>query len=136
MITPIEQRFLKYVDRSSNECWLYIGARHGQGYGLFRDDGKLWRAHRFAYEMWIGPIPNGMQVLHQCDNPPCCNPTHLFLGTNSDNVQDAIEKGRHNGGKTHCPEGHPYSGDNLYVRPNGVRECRMCQRQHDAGRKR
>lgn len=62
---------------------------------------KLLRAHRAAYELFVGPIPVGMWVLHRCDNPPCVNPHHLFLGTNTDNVHDMIAKGRNRTGESH-----------------------------------
>jgi len=89
-----------------NSCWIWIGARRGVGidketgerrqaqYGNFVKDGKSMLAHRAAYELFISPIPDGMLVLHRCDNPLCVKPAHLWLGTQADNMRDAIRKGR------------------------------------------
>jgi hypothetical protein len=86
------------VDRSSgpNACHLWTGRhRTRAGYGLFRIAGKRCRAHRVTYELMIGePIPQGLHVLHSCDNPPCCNPLHLRLGTDADNRADTIKRDR------------------------------------------
>lgn len=79
---------------AADECWKWTRARHPKGYGQVWLAGKMRRAHRVAWELSNGPIPEGLHVLHRCDNPPCCNPAHLFLGTNADNVQDRDAKGR------------------------------------------
>lgn len=77
-------------------CWEWQGSLTRDGYGLIWRDGKVARAHRCAYEQMHGPIPAGMVVRHTCDNPPCCNPAHLILGTQLDNLSDMNRKGRHN----------------------------------------
>jgi len=132
---PLEERFWEKVDvRGPDECWPWTRKHNPKGYGQFRKD-KMVQAHRMAWELTNGPIPDGLDVLHTCDNPPCCNPHHLFLGTNDDNMRDMNSKGRHgNIKKTHCPYNHPYSGDNLYVAPNGKRQCIMCRRSNDRRR--
>lgn len=75
-------------------CWEWTGNKHSFGHGLTYIDGKKQSVHRLVYEALVGPIPNGLCVLHRCDNPPCFNPAHLFLGTRKDNNKDRDEKGR------------------------------------------
>lgn len=85
------KRFWSKVDiRSGDECWEWKAFRNKYGYGLFNH----LPAHRMAYRLGVGSIPDGLCVLHKCDNPPCCNPLHLFLGTRADNNRDKKEKGR------------------------------------------
>lgn len=79
-----------------NDCWEWQGNRMWLGYGDFVFKGKHVRAHRAFYGYYVGPIPDGMMVCHKCDNRPCCNPDHLYLGTHKDNMRDMIEKGRGN----------------------------------------
>ncbi|KKN64480.1 hypothetical protein LCGC14_0490930 [marine sediment metagenome] len=80
------------------DCIEWEGATQGDGYGARRIDGVLHSVHRLAWQEANGPIPSGLQVLHHCDNPPCHNPDHLFLGTQSDNMRDCLAKGRHASG--------------------------------------
>jgi len=75
-------------------CFLWTGTTTGGGYGRVRRGKRTHYAHRVAYELLVGPIPDGMHVLHHCDTPPCVNPEHLFLGTDADNIQDMDRKGR------------------------------------------
>jgi hypothetical protein len=85
-----------------------------------------------AWELAYGPIPPGLHVLHRCDNKPCCNPAHLFLGTKADNHADMMTKGRHgNARKAVCLRGHRLSGDNLFVTSNGRRQCRTCKQARE-----
>lgn len=93
--TPLCRRFLaKFEIDLQTGCWLWTGARLAQGYGLIkRKDGAQLRAHRVAYALAYGPIPDGLQVCHRCDNPRCVRPGHLFLGTAQDNANDMVAKG-------------------------------------------
>src|SRR3990167_4061840 len=95
------ERFWSKVDRSGgpDACWPWLKGRMYYGYGLFfirKGKGKVINksAHRSAWELTHGAIPKGLFVLHSCDNPPCCNPSHLRLGTQADNIKDCIERGR------------------------------------------
>ena len=89
----LAERLLNYTVTPSG-CWEWNGNRNHRGYGKFDINGRRYRAHRVAWERAHGPIPPGMFVCHHCDNPPCINLTHLFLGTPMDNVHDAMRKGR------------------------------------------
>jgi len=80
--------------KKTRGCWVWYAARNNMQYGQIFLNGKVRYAHRISYEIANGPIRNGLWVLHSCDNPPCVNPNHLFLGTHTDNVQDCIRKGR------------------------------------------
>ena len=97
----LERRLLSHVAKQESGCWLWIGAKFYNGYGCFKDRRRGWArsvgAHRIAWEVWCGQIPEGILVCHSCDTPACINPTHLFLGTPSDNTVDSWKKGRSNG---------------------------------------
>jgi len=97
----IEEAFWRYAGTpgNSNECWVWQGYRDDsqepeKGYGIFAFARKIYRAHCFSFELHKGPIPFGLIVCHTCDNPPCWNPEHLFLGTNATNAIDSMLKGR------------------------------------------
>lgn len=92
----IAERFWPKVNAGSpEECWLWNAARDSHGYGQLRITGGHLQAHRVSYELAIGQIPPGLHVRHRCDNPPCVNPLHLEVGTQSDNMRDCVERGRH-----------------------------------------
>ena len=86
-------RFWARVQKSDG-CWLWTGGRKSKGYGSLGHARQTLQAHRLAYEFTYGKIPDGLAVLHTCDNPPCVRPDHLFLGTHLDNSRDMIAKGR------------------------------------------
>lgn len=84
----------KNIKKDQYGCWLWMKAKHRQGYGSIRFKNKFGLVHRVVWEVYKGEIPEGMKVCHSCDQPACCNPDHLFLGTQKDNVYDMINKGR------------------------------------------
>jgi hypothetical protein len=102
----IETRLLKRIAKAESGCWLWLGPVSWDGYG------RIWNpyvqemtgAHRLAYTLWCGPIGEGQQVMHACDNRLCCNPAHLGLGTLQENVADMVRKGRQPRGETHGPD--------------------------------
>jgi len=91
---PLADRLEGKSRETQSGCWEWTAGRNHKGYGTLKVAGKDLRAHRVAYEVWVGPIPEGMHVLHVCDNPPCINPAHLWVGTNKDNADDRDAKGR------------------------------------------
>ena len=93
-------RFWPKVAQSGSPevCWLWTGAKGSSGHGQIWDGNRLVGAHRVAYELCVGQIPPGLEVWHTCDNPPCCNPFHLFVDTHKGNMEDMRRKGRHRTG--------------------------------------
>lgn len=98
---PLAERFLDYYHPGKPDaCWPWTGPIHHNGYGVITDDNlRQVQAHRVAYEHARGPIPKGLNVCHTCDNRPCCNPAHLFVGSDGDNMRDRDQKGRQAKGK-------------------------------------
>lgn len=90
----VPDRFIAKLRLGPSGCWVWTGTCHGKGYGHFSANKRTNKTHRYVWDAVHGSIPSGMHVLHRCDNPPCCNPAHLFLGTNADNVADRDAKGR------------------------------------------
>ncbi len=86
---------------AANDCWLWLGCKDKSGYGRFRARAasEVRYAHRVAYTIAVEPIPDGVLICHRCDNPPCCNPSHLFIGTHATNSLDCVVKGRSNHGE-------------------------------------
>lgn len=130
-----EERFNAYLHKAGpDECWVWGGALNVNGYGAFRSSGKdprNIRAHRFAYEMLVGPIPDGMELDHLCRNRPCCNPAHLEPVTGRVNIMRGKGAPAENARKTHCPEGHEYTEENTYISPSdGWRQCVACRANH------
>lgn len=114
-----------------NSCWTWMGYFSGAGYGQIQHLRKGHLAHRLMFELihTIKLAPEEF-VCHKCDNPPCINPDHLFIGSASDNMRDCVSKGRDwESKKTHCPKGHPYDKVNTYLGLNGRRNCRICVRE-------
>lgn len=89
----------KHTKISDSGCWEWVGCKLPSGYGKLTKNKKTWLAHRYAFTEMCGKIPDGMVVMHKCDNPSCCNPEHLSIGTHKDNQHDSISKGRSYTGK-------------------------------------
>lgn len=99
ILLPSPDRFWSWVAQGqTDDCMEWMGQRLPKGYGTLAINSVRTYAHRVAYSLAFGPIPDGFQVCHRCDNPPCCNPTHLFLGTALDNARDRVAKGRSRNG--------------------------------------
>jgi len=138
-VTPLAERFWSKVQKCDG-CWLWLASCDRKGYGQFmmRENGKprLMRAHRVAWELTNGPIPDGMFLCHHCDVRRCVHPGHMFLGTNDDNVADMVAKGRGVTPPRSYGEEHKNAkltnGQVVQIRKsvsNGVRQCDVA-RQH------
>ena len=118
-------------------CWEWTASHNQRGYGQFasgsrKDDTRqLVLAHRHAYLSLIGPIPEGLEPDHLCRNHACTNPLHVELISHRLNVLRGVSPSAQAAQKTHCPQGHPYSGANLCIRVDGRRQCRSCRRERD-----
>jgi len=122
---------IQYLGSDPSACWEWPGADNGTGYCQVWFEDRARYVHRLSYEMFRGPIPAGLEIDHLCRNRRCVNPEHLEAVPRSVNVTRAMPFRRRaglSGRKTHCPAGHPYAGDNLYVPPSGEYRCRECSR--------
>lgn len=130
-------RFWSKVEVQPDGCWHWTGALT-YGYGSFSAEQRQCRAHRFAYEVFVGPIPEGFTIDHECHNADescpggrgclhrrCVNPLHLATKSIEDNMNASPNACAN---RTHCPKGHEYTPENTYVAPSGFRSCRTCYR--------
>jgi hypothetical protein len=135
---PVADRLFAKLAQQPDGCIEFTGACMPNGYGriaLGGQGGGVGLAHRVAWELANGPIPEDLHVCHRCDNPPCCNPAHLFLGTRSDNMRDSVSKRRdRHGRRTSCKNGHLYDEANTRWSPSGSRVCRACDRARNPAR--
>ena len=124
---PPEARFWKYINKTDS-CWLWTGTKNKKGYGRFViKNRKLVTPHRFAYELLVGPITEGMTIDHLCRVKLCCNPKHLEQVSGLENTRRGVPF-RSQVLMTHCKRGHPLSGENLHIGTGGRRVCRSCSR--------
>ena len=136
-----QDRFYKNVSvRGDDECWPWIGVRLRAGYGQFNHRYTRIVASRVAWELANQrTIPHGLFACHSCDNPPCCNPRHIWLGTASDNVRDMVAKGRHRGfcprHSDYCKRGHRYDTQRPYPSQKQKRHCHICHTITKAAKK-
>ncbi|MGD6762068.1 HNH endonuclease signature motif containing protein [Streptomyces sp. BH097] len=147
------ERFERYVDRDGpvslyrgapGPCHLWTGGarskrphdagQFGEFYGTFRIDGRIARAHRYAYEQAHGPVPDGLEVDHRCRRRNCVNAAHLEAVDHRTNTLRSTGPTAANSAKTHCPAGHPYDAANTYVN-RGSRTCRTCARASNKARR-
>ncbi len=122
---PALDRFHEKLDRTG-DCWLWTGARSTSGYARLRVDGRSVDVHRWAYGLFVGPIPDGLQLDHLCRVRHCVRPSHLEPVTQVENMRRGRGIGVRNSLKTHCPQGHEYTPDNT-LNEGGARRCRICR---------
>lgn len=132
---PLENRFWPKVQRGTDEeCWPWLAAKDGHGYGHFYDNRVKTsvKAHRIAYELQVGPIPDGLQIDHLCRNPLCQNAAHLEPVSMQENIRRSPLSAQN---RTHCPKGHPYDEENTGWTRHGKR-CLTCHRERERERAR
>lgn len=126
----IIDRFWKKVEKiPPDDCWYWIGCLT-RNRGQISINGKVYLAHRVSWMIHYGEIPSGLQINHHCDNPRCSRPSHLFLGTQKENIQDMLRKNRRPPYKFKniCYRGHEKNVTNIRVDKRGGRHCRLCAR--------
>ena len=132
----LPERFWDKVRVRDDGCWQWTSATTHDGYGQFRvgsrkdDTEKVVYAHRWSYEKLIGPIPTPLSLDHLCRNRACVNIVHLEAVTIRENILRGNGLAARQARRTHCPYGHPYSGDNLYLKRNGARQCIECRQRY------
>ena len=120
--------------KKQGECLVYTGHKTQDGYGTFMTFGVTWRAHRYFYNYYVGDIPEDLLVLHSCDNRPCVLPSHLRVGTASDNMKDMGERNKTRtygpARQSHCKRGHERTPENIWIGAAGQPKCRVCRKQN------
>jgi hypothetical protein len=122
-------RFWSKVDKRPDGCWLWLDVPDVKGYGTLKVEGRRVKAHRFAYELLTGPIPEGLTLDHLCLVKPCVNPAHLEPVTARENtIRSPFTTPGIHIRQTHCKRGHPFDAENTLRKPSGARQCRTCRR--------
>lgn len=146
-MSSVDRFWAKVDKRGPDECWPWTGKARNRAtgahqYGRFAlwnaETLKYdaWLAHRLAYTLVVGPIPDGLTLDHLCKHTLCCNPAHMEPVTQAENVRRGDSPFAINARKTHCDGGHELAGDNLWVNPrNGQRRCKACARASDRRRR-
>jgi hypothetical protein len=130
---PLKDRFWSRVNKTET-CWLWTGATVAGGYGCLRADGRPLRAHRVAYELTVGPIPDGLVLDHLCRTPACVRPDHLEPVTQRENILRGTSPAAQFAAATHCKRGHEFTPENTMRRKGSTRECRTCRKHRRAKR--
>lgn len=136
LVDVLPERVARRLTVSESGCWVWGGSHSPSGYGYISSitglDGvtRNVRAHRFVYELLVGPIPEGLTIDHLCRVRDCVNPAHLEPVTSRENTLRGNTLPAANAAKTHCPQGHGYTTENTYVTSMGRRMCRSCRRTH------
>jgi len=120
--TLLERLLDKVIVNEITDCWEFQGGKNNIGYGMIRDGKKMRTSHRVSYEEHKGPIPHGLCVMHSCDNPICCNPSHLSVGTHKQNTRDMMNKGRSN------PFGSYLGNGGMLGKKQPTTACKYCNR--------
>lgn len=135
----LEQRLGMLTEKTAG-CWYWLGKLDAYGYGKIYVGAKTRMAHQIAHQLHVGPVPKGLVINHKCHtwdtackggntckHRSCVNPAHLEATTNRANILEGRGRGAIEARMTHCPKGHPLSGENLYIAPGGTRRrCRIC----------
>ena len=131
---PLRERFAARVAFSPEPegCWFWLGYHDKNGYGRVGHRGKNLWTHRVAYELWVGPIPEGLHLDHLCRNTRCVNPGHLEPVTHAENLRRGYGVSARNARKTHCAHGHAYDEANTGTTKAGGRYCKACAREKAA----
>jgi hypothetical protein len=129
-LSPTERFWRSFEEDEATGCWVWTASRNAFDYGRISVNGKFVKAHRFAYELLVGPIPDGLVLDHLCRNHPCVNPGHLEPVTSRENTLRGETIPAANIAKTHCSNGHPFNDENTLIEGTGKRKCMVCDRQY------